>query len=207
MSAIVPSRSMLLLFALATAAVVACSPAPQSAFGGRTGDDDDDGDAPKTTESAALPVPAGGEAADAGPPAVDPFAGAPAFAARALETSTSDHHLGDSNAGKDCLACHGKNMGAPAFLFAGTIQKSSIDRTGAEGVEVRVVDAAGKEVAAVSTDENGSFWLLSDATLPAGASVGIRDATGTRRMSGRIGVGACNQSGCHTKDRPIFLAK
>ncbi|MFO0734230.1 MAG: hypothetical protein U0270_00045 [Labilithrix sp.] len=203
MSAIVPSRSVFLFIALAT--VLACSPAPQSAFGGRAGDDDDD--APKTAQSAALPVPAGGAAADAEPPAVDPFAGAPAFTARALETSTSDHHLGDSNAGKDCLACHGKNMGAPAFLFAGTIQKSSIDKTGAEGVEVRVIDAAGTEVAAVSTDENGNFWLLSDATLPAGASVGIRDATGTRRMSGRIGVGACNQSGCHTKDRPIFLAK
>lgn len=196
--------------ALVMAALAACSPSEQESFSSgkkaaaAKGADDDD-----TTTPASNTDPSSPTYADAGPSTpstIDPFQGSTFSAIKALD-STSDHHLGDSNAGRNCLACHGKDMGAPEFILAGTIQKSATDADPAVGVQVRVVDPTGTEVANVGTDENGNFWLAGTTALPAGSTVGIRDASGSQKMAGTVSAGSCNQTNCHNQDRRIFLAK
>lgn len=188
-------KTKLVVAFLALSALAGCDVLPQALFGKDKSED------PATSTN---PIETGdganGDGGVAALPARDPFEGAPAFAVKTPSTVTTDHHLGDSNAGTDCLACHGKNMGAPAFVLAGTIP-------GATNAEVRVVDADGREVASVGTDANGNFWFPGTDAFPAGSSVGVRDATTTQKMSGRISAGSCNTSSCHTRARPIFLAK
>jgi hypothetical protein len=132
-------------------------------------------------------------------------------AAYALVTppdESSNHHLGDSNAGKDCLSCH-TGEGAPQFVVGGTVlatKTGNDDIDGVAGVQVRVVSATGEEIALVGTDSSGNFWLEGDLVLPAGSRVGVRSASSTKTMSGTVGNGSCNQSGCHVSPQPIFLS-
>jgi hypothetical protein len=219
------SRILLLALVLAGAAGTACSVADvdgsRAAYDKKSGDDDDDDDAgakktkhkagddddddsapakkstTSTTDSAKL---------DAGPPPVaDPFAGAASFTTMTLGTDTSRHHLGDSNAGKDCLSCHNGSNTAPGFELGGTVRETGGSSDGATGVQVRIVDPAGTEVALVGTDSQGNFWLKGTTKIPAGSHVAIRDASGEKKMSGTIGNGSCNTAGCHDPNRPIFL--
>lgn len=196
----------LLPTALAVAALAACAPGKQATFA------DDEHDVAQTKQTKPKPAAESPDASAPPPSAdaavtLDPFQGAAAFAEITPDTTTSAHHLGDSNAHRDCLACHGKAMGAPEFVLAGTIQKTASDPAPVSGVEVRVLDPSGTEVASVGTDENGNFWLRGTIALPAGSMVGIRDASGTKKMSATIAAGSCNQSGCHNQDRPIFVGE
>lgn len=164
-------------------------------------DEEDVGTAAATTQTPATePAP---EPAKAAPP-VNPFAGATAFAAQTPATQSAQHHLKSSNAGKDCMGCHDVGAGAPTFMFAGTVYQT---KTGAAapGAQVRVVDAQGAEIGLATSDASGNFWFPSKTALPAGARVGVRDGTSTKTMSAAISAGGCNQGGCHSKDRPIFL--
>lgn len=179
---------------LALGVLTGCDVLPQALFGHDKGEDP----ASKTDAVETTPDADGGVAAL---PARDPFEGAAAYAPIKTSTVTTDHHLGDSNAGTDCLACHGRDMGAPAFVLAGTVPGA------AAGAQVRVVDADGREVASVGTDANGNFWFPGTVAFPAGSSVGIRNGDVTQKMSGRISGGSCNTASCHTRARPIFLAK
>jgi hypothetical protein len=216
------SRILLLALVLAGAAGTACSVADvdgsRAAYDKKSGDDDDDDASTKkkhkagddddddstttkktTTDSAKLPV-------DAGPPPVsDPFAGAASFAEMTLGTDTSRHHLGDSNAGKDCLSCHNGSNTAPGFELGGTVRQTGGSSDGATGVQVRIVDPTGTEVALVGTDSQGNFWLKGTSKIPAGSHVAIRDGSTEKKMSGTIGNGSCNTAGCHDPNRPIFL--
>ncbi|MBX3232966.1 MAG: hypothetical protein KIT84_11710 [Labilithrix sp.] len=141
------------------------------------------------------------------PPAPkDVFEGAPAFAGNRPGTESSDHHLGSSNAGKSCMSCHAPGKGAPTFVFGGTVQRSRTNTQGAAGVEVRVIDDKGAEIALATTDSSGNFWFKGAAQIPGGSRVAIRDAAGVQKMNGAIATGACNSGGCHTKELPIFLA-
>lgn len=205
------NRFWLLVLALVAATLAACAAEPSSSSLGlrksthdtTEADDDDDTTAAGDTtaaESNTVPTPA-----DPAAPPIDPFQGAAAFAAITPATESKDHHLGTSNAGKDCLGCHGKDLGAPEFVLAGTIQTSATNTAPATGVQVRIVDATGNEVASVGTDDAGNFWFKGTTAIPAGARVGIRTATGEQKMSAAVTAGACNQAGCHSKDRPIFL--
>jgi hypothetical protein len=192
--------TLILLFAITAAA---CS-APVASLTGTLKKTDSTHEAQASDEN--KPAPVATTAAitaqpDAAAPAaaLDPFAGAAAFAGAAPDDESSSHHLGSSNAGKDCFACHGKDLGAPQFILAGTIQAAT------SGVEIRVVDATGTELAATTTDSDGNFWVKGDTAFPTGAHVGIRDASSEHKMSGAVSVGACNQGGCHSHDRPIVL--
>lgn len=158
------------------------------------------GGTPATTDSAPLTVDAG-----AATPTVDAFTGAPAFAVITPTDDTSNHHLGDSNAGKDCLSCHSGNLGPPTFALGGTVRATAGGTDGATGVQVRIVGPDGTEVASVGTDAEGNFWLLGAKTIPAGSHVGVRDGTTEKKMSGTISSGSCNTAGCHDPTRPIFL--
>lgn len=171
------------------------------------GDEDED----DTTESKTTPAENETEdepvkAPPPPPPAVDSFGGAPAFAGNAPAKDSTDHHLGNSNAGKECMSCHATGKGAPTFAFGGTVQASKTNTTGVSGVEVRVVDDKGTQIALVTTDSAGNFWFPGATAIPGGSKVGIRTADGVRKMSGAIATGACNSSGCHSKNQPIFLA-
>lgn len=176
-----------------------------------TGSGSDDGDATSETTSAASSTSSSGAAgatsttAAAAPP-VDAFAGAPAFTTITPTVDSSQQHLGSSNAGKDCLACHGvPDDGAPTFSLAGTVRLAAAQPDGATGVQVRVVGPDGTEVALVGTDSVGNFWLLGATQVPAGSHVAIRNGTVEQKMSGTIANGSCNTASCHDPTRPIFI--
>jgi hypothetical protein len=143
--------------------------------------------------------------ADAAAPRPSPFAAATPYAPIAPGKQSASHHAGSSNAGMDCLSCH-TGKGAPRFVVAGTVFQSAAVQVGVPLAQVRIVDPRGTEVALVTTDASGNFWLASPTlVLPAGSSVGVRDATTTRAMQATLGSGSCNQSACHVGTRPLSL--
>jgi hypothetical protein len=150
------------------------------------------------------PVPDAGPPADAAPP-LTAFTGTTPYALITPPAQSSDHHGGDSNAGKDCLLCH-TGAGAPKFAVAGTVYTTKSATAGASGVQVRVVSPTGVELALVGTDADGNFWFENDATiLPPGSRVGVRDTTSTQLMTTAPGA-SCNQTTCHVSTtRPIYL--
>jgi hypothetical protein len=196
-------------------AAAACDVRPDTLGAGPSassqGDDDDDDDSTttkkKTKKTDTTPAPTATTVADAGPPpAPSPFKGDSAFQSLAPDTDSSDHHFSDTNAGKDCMGCHGEGQGAPQFAFGGTLYADKSGTTGVPNAEVRIIDSTGAEVAHTSTDSAGNFWLLSSSVkIPPGSRVGVRDGTTEKAMNGTIAVGACNQTGCHNKAMPLFL--
>jgi hypothetical protein len=156
---------------------------------------------PKPAAKAADPSPSD---AGAAAPAIAAFSNAPPFSLVTPSDESSDHHGGDSNAGKDCLSCH-TGEGAPQFVIGGTVFGEKSGAEGLAGAEVRIVSKTGEELALVGTDSDGNFWLEGAAALPAGAVAGVRNATATKSMTGKVGTGSCNQSGCHASARPIVV--
>jgi hypothetical protein len=142
--------------------------------------------------------------AGASTPTVNAFASAGAFALTTPADQSTNHHDGSSHAGGDCLGCH-TGAGAPKFAIAGTVFRSRSSSEGAAGVQVRVVNSAGVEIALVGTDAEGNFWWKNAAPLPAGSFVGVRDGSTKRAMNASISVGACGQTSCHDAKRPMFL--
>lgn len=214
-------RTLALFGAIALAsAAAACSTRVDQPLGPSTlkhtttsGDDDDDS---KSTAADSTPATSTGATNTTTPapattttpaaPPVDPFAGAPAFATITPGLDSSQQHLGSSNAGKDCLSCHGvPDDGAPTFSLAGTVHLTAGSTDGATGVQVRIVAPDGTEVASVGTDSVGNFWLLGTAQIPAGSHVGVRNGTTEQKMSGAIANGSCNTAGCHDPTRPLFI--
>lgn len=178
---------------------------------GDDADDDDDGADPKPTSKPQSTTPTTPATTPTETPAPAPapkevFDNAPAFAGNAPAKESSDHHQGSSNQGKECMSCHSAGKGAPTFAFAGTIRTTKTSLEGAAGVEVRVIDDKGNPIGLVTSDSVGNFWLPGTVAIPGGSKVAIRTAGGAVKMSGAIATGACNMSGCHTSDRPIFLA-
>ena len=125
---------------------------------------------------------------------LDPFAGAPPYAA---QTGPSSH-----NPGKACIqsGCHGSATAAPSFLFGGTVYTDYQGHTPAVGIEVRAMDARGHAVSAFTGPE-GNFYVGTGSqggvTFP--LVVGARNATTTRPMITQVAsaFGSCGQSTCH----------
>jgi hypothetical protein len=123
----------------------------------------------------------------------DPFAGAPAYAS---QTGPSSH-----NPGQSCIeaGCHGGSE-APGFLIGGTVYADYKGTTPAVGVEVRIVDSAGRATSAY-TGSNGNFHIPSGSangvTFP--AAVGARNGTVSRPMITTLtsSMGSCGQTHCH----------
>jgi hypothetical protein len=161
----------------------------------------DDAGAAASADAAALP--SAPPSADAATPN-DAFGSVAPYALITPPDDSTNHHGGDSNAGKDCLSCH-TGEGAPQFVVAGTLFRTAAGTDGVAGAQVRVVAPGGFEVALVGTDSAGNFWLEGTAPLPPGAVVGARDGASSRTMSETIGSGSCNASGCHVAPRPISL--
>jgi hypothetical protein len=158
----------------------------------------DGGAPPAIVDAAAAPIDAA--------PQITAFSDTAPFALITPATQSTDHHGGDSNAGKDCLLCH-TGAGAPQFIAAGTVFTTHGSNVGASGVQVRIVSSADEEIAFAGTDGSGNFWVAGTTPLPANAKVGIRDATQTRLMTGTP-KGSCNQSNCHVSTtQPIFLSQ
>ncbi|MBX3234124.1 MAG: carboxypeptidase regulatory-like domain-containing protein [Labilithrix sp.] len=140
------------------------------------------------------------------PPPPDAFTNASPYVALTTQESKR-RHGGTANAGKDCMNCHLPGMGAPPFAIGGTVYSTATSKAGAPEVQVRIVDPSGAEIALVGTDSSGNFWLPGRRPIPPGSRVAIRDGTQVRAMAGTIGSGACNQSGCHVPNRPIWLGE
>jgi hypothetical protein len=134
---------------------------------------------------------------DAGPKVdPNPFAGAPAYVSTLGPSARKTQHpfTNDNPQGRACFNCHGST--APDMAFGGTVYTTAAGGTGAARVEVRVKDKDGKAISAWS-DADGNFYFLlnpnGDLNLPGHA--GIRNAKGTKVMSGTIANGNCNS--CH----------
>jgi mono/diheme cytochrome c family protein len=132
------------------------------------------------------------------------FTGAPAFdpAGAAVGTSQNGAHPNGGNpAGVDCMSCHGAGGGASAkWGIAGTVYNSAAGTTPVAKANIRVVDAAGKELANVYSDALGNFWADSiNGGLPGGAKVGARNATVTKLMGTALTTqdSGCQKAGCH----------
>jgi hypothetical protein len=144
--------------------------------------------------------------------AVDAFTGAAPYAPGVAngDSNTASHNIAPINnnnpAGNDCLTCHktgGQAAGNP-WVFAGTVYTTTAGATAAAaGVEVRMVSAAGAELASVYTDAQGNFFIdqLKDNTkvVPAGAKVGVRNGPTPKVMQTALtaGQGGCQSTGCH----------
>jgi hypothetical protein len=131
---------------------------------------------------------AGTTAGTTGTTTTDAFTGEGPFTTGSANDESSNHHGGSSNAGRDCMNCHGGGN-APAFTFAGTISPATA------GAEVRVVGPTGTEVGRAYSDSSGNFWVLGGGSIPSGALTGVRNAGSTKTMTGPISAGGCN--GCH----------
>ncbi len=144
-------------------------------------------------------------------PPVDPFAGAPAFAAgsapRASVVSKHLSEVGASPTGKDCFAsgCHGGSGDAPSLVFGGTVYTDSSAKAPAVGVEVRVVDANSKAYS-VYSDTNGNFYQLGTGSLAFPSHPGVRTAANSLAMVNDSTDRSCNKSGCHdgTTQAPVY---
>lgn len=152
---------------------------------------------PSTSQPPTPPTSDAG--ADAGPKVdPNPFAGAPAYASTLGPSARKTQHpfTNDNPQGRQCLSCHDGNGNAPAMAFGGTVYTTAAATTGAPRVEVRVKDKDGKAISA-SSDADGNFYFFvnpnGDLNLPGHA--GIRNAKGTKVMSGTVASGNCN--GCH----------
>jgi hypothetical protein len=128
---------------------------------------------------------------------IDPFGGAPPYAATA---SGSSHNAGMACLAAGCHATSGGAGGAPNFVFGGTVYADYQGQTAAPGVEVRAVDAQGKSVSVFSGPEGNFYLLTSNANgLSFPIVVGARNATMTRPMITTLTAsnGACGQTTCH----------
>lgn len=156
----------------------------------------------------------GGATADGGVEAggglVTAFTGAPPFdaAGQANGASTNAQHNFPGNtpitnpAGQNCMDCHKAGGSAANAIWgvAGTVYNSTAGTTAVAKAEVRVVDASGKELSKVYSDNLGNFW--SDTIvggLPGGAKVGVRNATVTKLMTTALTTqdASCQKAGCH----------
>jgi hypothetical protein len=143
-----------------------------------------------TLSDAAVPAWLGGD----GHSFQDPFSGAPAYVAQMAD----DPH----NPGTSCMqsGCHGSVAAASSFLIGGTIYADYAGRVPAPGVEVRIVDAAGRATSTY-TGVKGNFYIMTanakGVTLP--AIIGARDANSARPMITALsaGLGSCAQTQCH----------
>jgi hypothetical protein len=126
----------------------------------------------------------------------DPFSGVAPYSA---QTGKSSH-----NAGMSCIhsGCHASAGGAgpPSLLIGGTVYADYKGTMPAPGVEVRIVDSAGR-VASTYSGPEGNFYITSanasGVTFP--AVIGARDATTTRPMITTLtaSMGSCGQATCH----------
>jgi hypothetical protein len=188
-------------------AVLRNSRRPSSGAASGPATSDDEQNEARPTAATVQASPSSAVDAGTGPSGPSAFANAEAYALITPTEESSDHHGQQSNANKDCLSCHAGGLNAPQFLVAGTVYDTKSSSAGASGVQVRIVDPSGNEIALVGTDSAGNFWLeAGTATLPPGSFVGVRDATSNKEMKASVSSGSCNQSGCHVKPRPIFLA-
>ncbi len=160
----------------------------------------DAGIAPDSTADAAEPVTA--------------FTGAPAYMAGTAKGSslkTGSHPNGTpagNPAGLDCKTCHvaGGTAGDKVWGISGTVYNTVSGNAPVPQAEVRLVDATGKELAKVYSDALGNFWSNA-ITVPAGAKVGVRNATATKVMVAPLTTqdGGCQKAGCHAAPQRIFL--
>jgi hypothetical protein len=135
---------------------------------------------------------------------VTAFTGAKGFNAAGAPVGDSQngaHPNGGNPAGVNCMDCHGAAGGANAkWGIAGTVYDTAAGTTPLKGVEVRVVDAAGKELALVYSDNKGNFWADTIVGgVPGGSKVGVRNATVTKLMSTALTTqdASCQKAGCH----------
>ena len=153
------------------------------------------------------PDAAGGDAAretGSTTPGVDVFADAGAFQSRVGPTARHGPHNFPGNtpttnpAGQPCKGCHS------GFSFGGTVYTSSGGTAPAPGVEVRVVDNAGKVFVAY-TDQDGNFYIKGGGAVFPGVT-GARGAGGSLMMVSKAPNGDCNSSGCHSGGAtPIYV--
>lgn len=135
---------------------------------------------------------------------VTAFTGAAAYNAAGASVGSSQnaaHPNGGNPAGVDCMTCHGAAGAAGSkWGIAGTIYNTVAGAAPVAKAEVRVVDAAGKQVALVYSDALGNFWadtIVGGVT--GGSKVGARNATATKLMGLALTTqdAGCQRSTCH----------
>jgi hypothetical protein len=156
-------------------------------------------------------TPDAGGTVDAGTDAGDAVFGTTPFAYQnpgVVANGQDTLHAGNVE-GKDCVVsgCHGTGSGK-AWLFGGTVYNAASNGQTVAQAEVRVVDAAGKEIAKAYTDPNGNFWFDKGAlAIPPDSKVGVRTATKVARMATPLGAtgGGCNNAGCHGTTMRVYV--
>ena len=204
----------MLLGATALAAVTAsCSAADPSTVNfserpkGQTGDLTSGGPATDGGSSGTSGTSGGGEAGtdggSSGAPitAFDPKKAYDPAGAPVGDSQNAAHPNAGNPAGVNCMDCHSAAGGANAkWGIAGTVYNSAAGTTPVAKAEVRIVDATGKELGLVYSDDKGNFWADTIVGgIPAGAKVGVRNATVTKLMGTALAAkdSGCQQAGCH----------
>jgi hypothetical protein len=174
---------------------------------GQTGDLTSGGPSPTDGGSSGTSGSTSGEAGtdggSSGVPitAFDPKKAYNAAGAPVGDSANAAHPNMGNPAGVNCMDCHSAAGGANAkWGIAGTVYNSSAGTTPVAKAEVRVVDATGKELALVYSDDKGNFWADTIVGgIPAGSKVGVRNATVTKLMSTTLAAkdSGCQQTGCH----------
>jgi hypothetical protein len=127
--------------------------------------------------------------------------GATTYTAMPVATSATTLHAMKGGpktvTGTSCLesGCHdGTKATTVEFLFGGTIYDAVDGGTGAEDIEVRVVNDKKTGVSAYS-DTNGNFWSEATAALVTPGLAGVRNAVSLQIMPQSLSSGDCNS--CH----------
>jgi hypothetical protein len=129
----------------------------------------------------------GGAADDAGP--------APGCINAVASTGSGEH-----NAGQDCLSCHGKVGGAPAWTLAGTLYSAASGGAAVSGATIEVIDANGKRLA-LRTYANGNFYTNAAVAFP--VTVRASKCPSDQTMNEPLNVGSCNS--CHNDTMRVHL--
>ena len=143
---------------------------------------------------------AGGASPGPDPTGTDsPDGGAPVEVA--CDDAVATNASGEHNAGEACLNCHG-NGDAPNFELAGTVYSGLAGGSPVVGATIRVIDANGAELTAV-TARNGNFWIREAIAYP--VQVSASSCPSAMPMVSPSAAGNCNAAGCHDGDFRIHL--
>jgi hypothetical protein len=173
---------------------------------GQSGDLAGGGSAPVDAGGGSSGTAEGGTDGGSSGAPVTAFTNAPPYTAGTANGDSNQpasHPNGGNPAGVDCMTCHSPAGPATSHWgIAGTVYNSATGTAPVANAEIRVVNAAGTEVAKVYSDALGNFW--ADTLVPplaGGSKVGVRNATVTKMMSTALTTqdSGCQKSGCHAQ--------
>ena len=198
-----------LVFALATSSLLACSgepgsgldgewePTPAADSGKTSNDGGDSGSVQGAIDS--------GAANDAAQSSVD--SGTTKDAATTIDAGVvclkgvNSPASGKHHAGADCMSCHDGLSANLKWTVAGTLYTNAAGAAAISGANIEIIDAQNKKVVLATTD-NGNFYTTQAFAFP--VKVRASKCPDDAKMVASA-TGSCNSNSCHVSGKRIHL--